>query len=137
MSAFVVSHETMNRVVHAMTPDSMSAAASYENMNLLGARLYAMNVAAVYYRYPDASAEAAPEFRSSRRFVYTKCELAKAVACLLYQCTEGTIPETFGDYRLLEQARDRLYAEIVNSLPEYDSAAWDAHDAIPRRELIL
>lgn len=47
----------------------------------------------------------------------------KAISCLLYQCSEGNVPETslFGE---LAKLRNDLAGIIVCGLPEYEAAPW-------------
>lgn len=125
MSAFIVSNETINRVVHGMTTDAMGCprGMSCEAMDALGRRLHAMNAHAVEARYREpCDAITDYQYRSKN---YSKCEMLKAMNCLRYQCTEGNIPET-ALYDELCRAIEKLNAAIVDSLPEYESAPWDA-----------
>jgi hypothetical protein len=50
-------------------------------------------------------------------------EQFKAMCCLLYQCSEGKVPNTplYGE---LNRAAGELAQRIVEDLPEYYKASW-------------
>ena len=132
MSAFVVGTDTMHSVVAALRPD----VADLDALNKIGRDLYAMNIKAVTQRYPDCAPADMPgpidqsDIGEGYRFnpvVATPCKVAryKAVSCLLYQCSEGDVPET-ALFKFLSERLDRLAHDIVASLPAYNRAGWDA-----------
>ena len=47
----------------------------------------------------------------------------KSTACLLYQCSEGDVPEN-PLYKALEELRSALAEHLVTSTPEWDAALW-------------
>jgi hypothetical protein len=109
----------------------------------IGRKLYAMNVAAVQERYPDTieRPEHTPgpcddqgifDFANVIDFAYrptdARCNRMQAytsIQCLLYQCSEGEIDKS-PLYAELESVLNRIACNIVDSLPEYDAAKWDA-----------
>ncbi len=119
MSAFIVANETIRRVVSAMIGDQPC-----EWGDLLGNRLLAMNARAVASRYRDAHEVFVDKFRYLPLFPSKMVQL-KAIDCLIYQCTEGKVPEE-QLYKELESAQHALMRDIVTHLPEYDAAPWDA-----------
>lgn len=113
----------------------------------IGRRLFTLNIEAVQQRYPDTLdnpnslpgscdedgnstvlsdaatyAFARKDWRSgtSRKAL---CDSYKALTCLRYQCSEGNVPER-PEYVALSEAIGELASAIVESLPEYEAAAW-------------
>jgi hypothetical protein len=105
-----------------------------------GRELFTMNVEAVTQRYLDfredpsnlpgpAGAHLLPEtyqapdclaHQLDRRSMIASY---KATRSLIYQCSEGNVPES-PLYSELTRAAGELAAEIVRRLPEYDAAPW-------------
>jgi hypothetical protein len=48
----------------------------------------------------------------------------KSLSCLIYQCSEGSVPETVLYQQMLRRKID-LACEIIGHLEEYDRADWD------------
>ena len=57
----------------------------------------------------------------------SRVEALKALRCVIYQCSEGDIPDTSLLYKRMTDRANALCREIVSDLPEYEQAAWDAH----------
>jgi hypothetical protein len=53
----------------------------------------------------------------------TPIEQFKAISCLLYQCSDGNVPNSPLYYEL-SHAAGELAQRIVQDLPEYDKASW-------------
>lgn len=132
MSAFVVDQGDMHAVIRVLFATGEAAgvlkAANVRGMDeasWLGRRLFAMNIEAVWQRYPGDRDNAlhtpgpgvdftdwpetyvAPEVAGP----LTTAELVKGserVGSLCYQCGEGNVPETWPEYAALMAARDRL-----------------------------
>jgi hypothetical protein len=150
LSSFIVRPETINRIVKYLdrvTMGNSMAQHSYErilkehgfNMNQddqprdLAQKLFMLNLDAVKQRYPEENEQGlpgpivlVPERYDGR---YTEgCEnpirVYKSLQCLVYQCSEGNVPET-SLYKMLEELEHALAYWIVNNLPEYDKAEWD------------
>ena len=117
MSAFIVSEATMNRAVQAMD-ESQS-----EELTQLGRAMYALNQDAIEARYCER--ENVPEFTYSAP-ACSRVAALKALQCLIYQCSEGDIPETSLLYKRMTDRANALCRAIVHDLPEYEKAAWDA-----------
>ena len=132
MSAFIVSTETMQRVVHAW-PDNglLPHRTSCESLDALGARLFAMNARAVSARYGEP--EEVPAFRYRPLGAVHPMHQLKAVECLLYQCSEGNVPNE-DDFLALEGLAAKLREKIVNALPSYSEAPWNWPEVADDRE---
>ena len=48
----------------------------------------------------------------------------KSLSCLIYQCSEGTVPDTALYQQMLRRKID-LGCQIIGHLEEYDRADWD------------
>jgi hypothetical protein len=143
MSAFIVSEKTMNLAVDAMrraTAHDTTLRAKFPGLDrergpfvallgesdsvltALGFRLYEMNADAVEARYHER--QEVPVFRySNRAHLASDVEAFKALRCLLYQCSEGNVPES-ELYRDAERAGHVLAEHIVRDLPAYNAAPW-------------
>lgn len=120
MSAFIVSRETISRAVSLF---DASTTMTTEALGDLGTRLWRMNAEAVARRY-DESIGPLPPYRYRR----PKCAFTaaiKAAHCLIYQCSEGEVPERALFKQLKEKVREMEHWFITN-LPSYDAAEWDA-----------
>ena len=118
MSVFLVTNETINRVVSAMLAENEAC----EDGDKLGAELLRMNHEALAARYGD-SVPSDVTFRY-RHESYMKHNRLKAMACLHYQCSEGDVPDC-DLYQRLEKAIDDLAYDIATSTQEYNDAPWD------------
>jgi hypothetical protein len=50
-------------------------------------------------------------------------QVLKSIQCLLYQCSEGNIPEQ-PLFKVLEKITEHLKSHIINEIPEYNQAVW-------------
>ena len=132
MSAFVISDETMHRVVEAFVLyEKLPSVPASE----LGDMLFEMNFAAMRARYGDTFEPS--DYRHAKREA-TPAEMFKAVECLLYQCSEGSVPNTTL-YAMAEEVAERLAVKLTGlsdvtaakqrawHLPEVERAPWDYH----------
>lgn len=114
----------------------------------IGKQLFSLNIEAVMQRYPDCEDnpgnlpgpcdEDGNSTALRQRDMY--CNLGssrnlqrarqpflidgyKALQCLRYQCSEGDIDQK-PLYQALSEAIATIAEEIVESLPEYEKAAW-------------
>lgn len=130
MSAYVVSENTMHRVVRAIEKNRQwfagvpVSSATTRSADAIGAALFAMNIDAVRQRYPRDPEPESFAYRYENHVNSAVVEF-KAIQCLLYQCSEGNVPET-PLYRELESVALTVASKIIHSLPEYDAADWDA-----------
>lgn len=146
MSAFVIDPSTMHRVIRGICRAGVCqnfagfSTEPAQNYDRIGRALFALNIEAVNQRYPDTRAcadnlpgmvgcEAFPEtytYDNDFRTLLSlgaKTDAYKAITCLIYQCSEGNVPET-ALYRELEAVAGSLAANIVAHLPEYEAASW-------------
>jgi hypothetical protein len=105
-----------------------------------GRKLFTMNVEAVTQRYLDCRANPkdlpgpagahllptayrAPERLARPLDQATMVACYKAIKSLLYQCSEGDMPDSplYGE---LERAAGQIAGDIVRDLPAYQAAAW-------------
>ena len=133
MSAFIVTNRTISVIIAGLHTHQNEYMASkvYEaaGMNYrttpeqeFGQALLSMNDAAVSQRYNEA--EGGQEYRYTIEFPPSGPVLAKALNCLLYQCSEGDVPER-PLFKALDDFRNYLCQQIVADLPTYKAAPWD------------
>ena len=127
MSAFIISHQTMNAVITGIKKGSGDIKLLYlmgDGQTLDCQRLfddlYALNVDAIRARYRNPGC--APNYKFSQE-CFSKIESFKATQCLLYQCSEGNVPDE-KLFKLLEDHSNELAKSIVQSLPEYERSSW-------------
>jgi hypothetical protein len=107
----------------------------------VGRKLFAMNLEAVMQRYPDCrdnpddwpgphGAHAlATEYRAPalmpgfHRGAADLVDFYKAIRCLIYQCSEGDIPNS-PLFLELQRAAAELAHGIIETLPGYQRAGW-------------
>lgn len=131
MSSFVVSNETINRVVHLLNRDACGCPKhpGSQYCDDLGNRLWQLNQDATYHRYRKPAELLLERYRWSPRN-YTKFEMLKAGQCWLYQTNED---DKFANTLLFVEVKKAVRAmlgHIVDQLPEYEQVPWDApHNA--------
>lgn len=129
MSAFIVTNRTITQAIEAL---KLSQSFRYNGMYLddpdhikaLGNELLALNAAAVAQRYDE------PVEIHDYRFEWPTCnkyQALKSLDCLIYQCSEGDVPER-PLYKVLKDCQHGLMYEIVASSSEYQAAKWNADD---------
>ena len=145
MSAFVVTDKTINQVVFYLThcdrleylKRELAKAAEIDRDDLdfsskLAVSLLQLNTDAVCQRYPDiphdamlARAEFNPSAGDFRPhpIVCSDIQAYKSLGCLLYQCSEGNVPER-PLYQVLRQAEHTLADQIISRTSEYQEADW-------------
>jgi len=150
MSCFIVSNESLNRIVQAAR--ALDCKHRYEYLGKafeelkydlitdaerLGQDLFDMNVDAFCERYP------ATEDNSPHRTRYPEdigefeyypvmpaplnreplIQAHKSASCLLYQCSEGDVPER-PLFKALEAFVQRLADEFITIDPRWEEALW-------------
>lgn len=134
MSAYMVSDETINRIISYLQFskdfDWELTKAGYDLKKLsdrktLGARMFALNRRGVDSRYGRGQAK---EFRAlSYKYAIvitpTKVQAFKSLSCLLYQCMEGKVPE-HAFYKFLTRLHDQIAVLIVQESEAYQKAKW-------------
>jgi len=142
MSAYVVNSATMQAVVHAIAryasafpgyalpawPD-VTAPEAGAVLSRLGTDLWTMNASAVKQRYYQAPEPALPPFRFDPTLAPTPAQMRGSIECLVYQCSEGNVP----DSRLF-LALERAEADVARAINV--DGEWGVMDlaAIPRAE---
>ena len=129
MSAFFVSQECMQRVIAGVSYLSddgdyhiqgFGAVNGPATLGRLGTALFEMNDEALFARYNFEPINEAFEYKPTK---VSLCSSLKAMECLRYQCSEGSIPQS-ELYQGLGKAIGDLASVIVNELPEYKKAEW-------------
>lgn len=136
MSAFIISKETMDRALNGLRNahnylghTNMLETDEFGLMNKIGRDLFKLNEDAVEQRYPNDDWLSRPDGINDSdvyEFDINHCSVIasyKALQCLVYQCCEGDIPES-PMFKRLEEASACLGKEIIQKLPEYNSAPW-------------
>jgi hypothetical protein len=142
MSAFIVDIECMDRVVRGLVlvADLLDPAA---DPTTIGRDLFQLNVEAVRQRYGNDIEDMMPatgwkpnDYRYTEPPVVPGCpplvDSLKALHCLLYQCSEGTVRNE-PLYEALEAAGAKLELAIrattlwrgdIENMPAYKLASW-------------
>lgn len=134
MSTFAVGTHTINRIIHTLkycdlpgVAEKLKDAGYNLTITELAERLandmFLLNCQAVDYRCGTANT-ITPSTITLRDCQCSKIQGVKSLDCWLYQCTEGSIPNT-ALYRLMKEIRNYLTKAIISSLPEYSNAEWD------------
>jgi hypothetical protein len=128
MSAFIITTETMQRVVHAIdkncTVFGIYPTEPTRNLDKIGEILFKMNEHAVNDRYPHFPKQEAPAFRYRPLGIVSKAEQYFAISCLKYQCTEGDIPET-ELFKELDKLHDKLAHIVAGEAAIAAKVPWD------------
>lgn len=117
MSAFIVSDKTLHRAVTAMNMHN-----DVGDLDALGQQMLNLNYEAVRYRYGDRETPPKYHYEVAKD---NNCQLLKSLRCLIYQCSQGSIPEKSLLYREMNERAVALANKIVAQLPDYDKAEWD------------
>jgi hypothetical protein len=164
MSCFILTHESLNRIVQAAR--ALDCKHRYEYLGKafeglkydlitdaerLGQDLFDMNVDAFCERYPAEEVNAATTLASlGCRTLPLKCRTSypedigefeyyaampapltrealiqahKSASCLLYQCSEGDVPER-PLFKALKAFTQRLAKEFITIDPRWEEAQW-------------
>jgi hypothetical protein len=89
----------------------------------IGRKLFLLNRRALRARYGSGNHLCLPDFAFEKWADATPVEQFKAISCLIYQCSDGEVPNgpLFDE---LNRAAGELARAIVQELPEYDQASW-------------
>ena len=142
MSSFIVEDKTINRIinyVYWMNSSEINkefileklksvgiSVNNDEEMQKFGEKLIKLNCKAVSQRYDKKINQKAIdeyEFKNIDLVDRTEIQVLKSLQCFLYQCMEGTVPET-KLYKVLREIADNIMDSIINKLPEYEKAEW-------------
>lgn len=145
MSAYVVDQKTIERILtwldgsegmssRALLLDAIDVRDPSDLRNEIGKALWRMNVEAVMQRYPDT--RDGTDLPGPIEFVPAQIETAdfgtelvttgqayKSTSCLLYQCSEGDVPET-PLYEALRVVERTLAGFLAEDHPEVKVAEW-------------
>jgi hypothetical protein len=122
MSAFICSPKTLNIIYSGLLKYNDVIAQDTVT------QLYKRNVESVNCRYRENTNTALPP--ETRFFLQdvTLAQLIKSLECLMYQMSEGDVPETH-EYAYLERLIQSLYALPEVKQPDfrkaYQEAEWD------------
>lgn len=141
MSAFIVEDGTINQIVSLLAESDSRCRldtgwyirrlkeAGYDLSNggaeKLGQDMFSLNVRSIEERYGKGGAA---QFRDLdyvyRSMTTTRTMQAyKSLGCWLYQCCEGTVPES-SLYKLMQEFKGAIAEHFVAQMPEYGSATW-------------
>jgi hypothetical protein len=136
MSAFLVPPECINSIVTYLHRQNLRFqwlveevacdVAVPDQLQRLADSLFVLNCEAIRQRYGEGAitndlADRDPfEFRIVTR---DPIDVFKAVNCLIYQCSEGSVPEQ-KLYKVLDRIGAQIAEQVVRTLPEYDAAPW-------------
>jgi hypothetical protein len=132
MSAFVISTETMQRVIAAITDNGKTHDGMFAgkylvrtsgDLDRLGNELFALNGQAVQARYPGEPV-ALPDFSYRPLGAIPLEHRFMAIQCLLYQCDEGKVPQN-ALYKALEKAGDWIANQIAYRAARAQKTPWD------------
>ena len=134
MSAYIVEDHTIRRMVTYLAQDrnnphwfrklhagfNIDPHESPDEQEALAGLLLALNIRAVNERYGRRDTVA------PRVWAPASCSPIQAFKCLtcwLYQCAEGTVPDS-ELFQLMTEYKGCLAEDIVRTLPEYEACEW-------------
>jgi hypothetical protein len=139
MSAFIVEDKTINTIITMLKNSESCFNSSWYIRKLkesgyyfedggeekLGREMFELNCRAVDERYGEGQAK---EFRNlnysfNHQPFYTVISAYKSLQCWLYQCSEGTVPES-PLFKLMQDISNNIANHIVSRMPEYEKAPW-------------
>jgi hypothetical protein len=125
MSSFICEPRTIERIVtyilNSGVPTFAGIGGNLSAGDAIGQKLMALNATAFNSRYK--SAEPMPVYHHATRAA-SNVQVAKSIACLLYQCSEGSSIEANPTYVALLALENQIAWAIVRALPEYEKAEW-------------
>ena len=144
MSAYMVEDKTINNIVAGIKRGFDNHGLDYPDFNRndlnsfglsdldgtnlakIGGYLFVMNIEAIEQRYGEGEAKTfRPLDYQYRSIIWPDAiNLYKSIRCLLYQCTEGNVPETT-IYKTLEEFARDIAEHIVHRLPAYENGEWE------------
>jgi len=144
MSAFIVEDKTINQIVNFIEKESwqkdgltygmLDRMLKKEGYDLthpdedkrLAEDLFIMNCRAINQRYGvgEAAKFRPMDFRFDASESAGNYQVYKSLGCLIYQCSEGRVPDE-PLYKLLVKVK-RIMAEcLIDRIPEYKKAIWN------------
>lgn len=141
MSAFWCGKETVNKILAGIAfaqynrhnylqsyslPASLNTG-DLDKLTTLGKKMLGLNAKALMSRYDDELSNFIPEiesFKFSDQMPPDIYQLYKSVQCLIYQCSEGDIPEKSQLYSDLNKLLDQIAHTITTNSEKYENAKW-------------
>ena len=146
MSAFMVTDETINRVVRWLSREVYQSSSLKEKVektlgmttgseawaDTVGKAMFQLNIAGVNDRYGDGKAKKfrtlnytyVPAQPTTIYHLSTKIQVLKSLQCWLYQCMEGEVVKKPLYIFFRTVVEPHLMRSIINDLPEYQTAEW-------------
>jgi hypothetical protein len=134
MSCFVVEDKTINRIVSFLANErdrewyqrqlalAINFGHTHPDFNQkLGEALLNLNLEAYRQRY-TASEDDLPLYKFKWELVSLPQAL-KSLRCLIYQCSEGNVPDT-PLYKELDALSHRWALKLCDMVPAYNTADW-------------
>lgn len=124
MSSYIVDKMTIDRIISGILQSQIDNEIRDEcimDCSDFGQRLWNMNVNAVDQRYDEITRRNVYEFK---KVVVSKIQAYKSLRCLMYQCSEGDVPDS-ELYKQMDVFGDRMASNIVYDLPAFDQAEWE------------
>lgn len=124
MSSFTVQKETIDAIVtyvfRSRDRDFILSRFGPHSETTFGQMLCDLNADAIEARYRerDGIGEYKYAFKDCRPI-----QIFKSVQCLMYQCSEGDVPNR-KEFKALQMLRQMIADKIIGELPEYESATW-------------
>ena len=138
MSAYIVEDETINKIVRGIEY-AMGFHASLDfhlsldfytkcgavDPQTLGEMLFDLNIQGVESRYGEGEAGKFRPLDYKYQSVPppTDTQFLKSLRCLLYQCSEGDVPET-PLFKAMKELSHSLALHIVSTSACYETATW-------------
>ena len=129
MSAFFVTKNVIDHINTArrMLCEQIGVKISDDELTAFGRAIWLMNVDALKARYPkDDWAEERKEAQAYSfrdRSGVSKTQMYKSCRCLIYQCSEGNVPNT-QTFKDVNELSCDLAHHILTRTSEYDRCAW-------------
>lgn len=125
MSAYIVTNKTIEKILCAANWTDLSPAILgidiNENRLELAQSLLDLNIDAVQQRYPNIPQDKITFVFSDTGLYHVSCKLVvtyDSLCELLYQCSEGNVPDT-KLYHALIKLKSYIADKIIRGLPEY------------------
>lgn len=139
MSSFIVEKKTINRIVtfldwhgseyrNDILGSQLNRVLKEHNIILkkekdcekLANSLLLLNKLAVAERYNETNILTLMKFKDTKSNIY---QVLKSLHCLIYQCSEGEVPEQ-PLFKMLDEIIEIIESNIIHELPEYNKASW-------------
>ena len=124
MSAWFCTKETIDAAVDGFRLAGYIMPAG--ELNYLGKLLWSMNAAALVQRYDYDPAEFEPDVKGytyAPSGINDPIVIAKQVACLIYQCSEGDVP-TWPLYKTLSEVGKTISPTGADKTDAWRNAPW-------------